>query len=77
MVDPWFHFNYEDYPDTSNVNQLDQNDAFQYVVNTTLRYGAKSTILRMSSLEAAAILLDDSLDFCYIDAQHGIYCGRE
>ena len=67
------NFDYEDYPDSANVLQLQQEETFSEVVNISQRFGDKAFILRMKSTEAASILLDNSLDFCYIDAQHGIY----
>lgn len=31
---------------------------------------ARAAIMRLTSEQAAALFADDSLDFCYIDAQH-------
>lgn len=72
MVDPWRCFTYDEYPDRVNEEQHKQDQAFESVYNKTQRYGAKSVMLRMTSLEAANLLFDQSIDFVYIDAQHGM-----
>eukprot|EP01042_Synura_sphagnicola_P002207 gene2207-2637_t len=72
MVDPWRCFTYDEYPDRANEEQQKQDQAFESVYNKTQRYGAKSVMLRMTSLEAANLLFDQSIDFVYIDAQHGM-----
>jgi len=71
MVDPWYHFDFEEYPDMSNEEQEKQDLAFETVFNATRVHGSRAALMRMTSLEASMIILEKSLDFVYIDAQHG------
>ncbi|MDP7291685.1 MAG: class I SAM-dependent methyltransferase, partial [Verrucomicrobiota bacterium] len=49
-------------------------------VNTTLRlrsFGERSIIWRMTSEQAAFAMLDNTLDFCYIDADHRYEAAKQ
>jgi hypothetical protein len=69
-IDPWLSADPNAYVDRSNVSQ----DEFEHLYLETqarlARYGTRSEIRRMTSLEAAASIPDASLDFAYIDARH-------
>jgi hypothetical protein len=69
-IDPWLSADPDEYVDRSNVSQ-DRFDEFHEETRKRLAgYGARSTIWRLTSVEAAAKVPDHSLDFVYIDARH-------
>lgn len=76
-IDPWLSADPDEYVDRSNVSQ----DAFEgYYQETRERlepYGSRSSIWRMTSVEAAAKVADRSLDFAYIDARHDYASVKE
>ena len=74
MVDPWKHFDENDYIDASNVNQIEQDKSFQVTINLTNSFAHRLGFLRMTSFDAAQMIFKETLDFCYIDAQHGSMC---
>ncbi len=68
-IDPWREFG-EDYRDIANVAQA-RHDAYHAETQARLaRFGARSSILRLTSEEAAREIPEGSLDFAYLDAQH-------
>ena len=69
-IDPWLADAADRYVDDSNVPQQDQERNFAETKNRLRRFGDRSTIWRMTSVEAAATLKDSSLDFVYLDARH-------
>lgn len=69
-VDPWREFGANDYVDVSNVPQPQQDELYLETIRRLLPFQRRSVIWRLTSKEAAEILPDDSLDFCYIDADH-------
>ena len=66
-IDPWLADAADQYVDDSNVPQQDQERNFAETKNRLGRFGDRSTIWRMTSVEAAATLEDRSLDFVYLD----------
>ena len=74
MVDPWKHFDENDYIDASNVNQIEQDKSFQVTIKLTKPFAHRLGFLRMTSFDAAQVIFNETLDFCYIDAQHGLMC---
>ena len=76
-VDAWKNFDAGEYIDISNRN--DDEHILLYV-NTTLRlrsFGERSIIWRMTSEQAAFAMLDNTLDFCYIDADHRYEAAKQ
>lgn len=69
-VDPWREDAPENYIDIANVLQPTHEQFFQTTTKRLARYGARSTIWRLTSLEAAPRIPRHSLDFVYIDARH-------
>jgi hypothetical protein len=69
-VDPWLSDDPERYVDSSNVDQEEQDAYYRVTVDRLKRFGARSSIWRTTSIEAAARISDASLDFVYIDARH-------
>lgn len=65
-VDRWS--TYGEYADSRN-DQAKLDEAYQNAV--AVLAGRRATLLRMASLEAAATVPDGSLDFVYVDANHG------
>lgn len=65
-VDPWAE--YEHYHEAKN-NQARLDDAYRQAVETLTPFGCE--IVRQTSIEAAADVPDGSLDFVYVDANHG------
>jgi len=69
-IDAWQNFDADEYVDIANVS--DDNQILLYV-NTTLRlspFGKRSIVWRMTSEQAASTMPDNTLDFCYLDADH-------
>lgn len=69
-VDPWMTDEAEQYVDIANVAQTQHNAFFEETKVRLNRFGARSSIWRLTSLDAAAKIPDFSLDFVYIDARH-------
>ncbi|MFN8666488.1 MAG: class I SAM-dependent methyltransferase [Gemmatimonadaceae bacterium] len=69
-VDPWREDAPENYIDIANVQQT-VHDSFYEVTRKRLEpFAERSSIWRMTSIEAAPRIPDYSLDFVYIDARH-------
>ena len=69
-IDAWRNFNVDEYVDINNRSNDEQT---LYYANTTLRlrsFGDRSIVWRMTSEQATIIIPDNTLDFCYIDADH-------
>jgi hypothetical protein len=75
-IDPWREFG-DNYRDVANVTQARQDEYYLETQSRLARFGGRSRILRMTSLEAAAVIADGSLDFAFIDAQHHYEAVRE
>jgi Methyltransferase domain len=72
LVDLWKH--QDNYHDNANFVDDQQNKIYEAAQNTLKRFKDKTIFLRMSSVEAAPRIPDQSLDFVYIDARHD-FCG--
>jgi hypothetical protein len=69
-IDPWLSADPEEYVDRSNVEQDEFERYYQATRDRLSRHGSRSTIWRMTSVEAAGKAEDHSFDFVYIDARH-------
>ena len=69
-VDPWLSADPDEYVDRSNVSQDEFDRYYAETRERLARHGSRSTIWRMTSVEAAARVDDHSFDFVYIDARH-------
>lgn len=69
-IDPWAAFPQEEYVDLANASQAEQDARYEAVRANLARYGERSSVWRMTSVEAAARVPPHSLDFAYIDARH-------
>jgi hypothetical protein len=69
-IDPWLSASQEEYDDRSNVAQDEFEVYYEKTRERLARYGSRSEIWRMKSVEAARRVPDGSLDFVYIDARH-------
>jgi len=69
-VDPWLAESADAYRDRANVTQDEHELYYERASRDLAAFGARSEIWRMTSLEAAALVPDDSLDFVFIDARH-------
>jgi len=67
-IDPWLEAN--DYADIANVAQTVHEGFYAETRERLERFGARSTIWRMTGAEAAPMILHHSLDFVYLDARH-------
>lgn len=70
-VDPWIV--YEDYklPDKKQVERQFRQDELFRQANERLEKYPNCTLVRKTSMDALADFEDESLDFVYIDANHG------
>lgn len=80
LVDPWAAVVDDDVvgmerrPDAANTRLQAEQDANLDATRHTLHpFGSKVAFLRMTSLEAAASMLDESVDIVYIDGMHLYY----
>jgi hypothetical protein len=76
-IDPWQSAPADEYVDHNNVEQAVQEDYHRRTVTRLARFGARSEVLRLTSLEAAEHTDDRTLDFVYIDARHDYDSVRE
>jgi hypothetical protein len=76
-IDPWLSADPEEYVDRSNVSQDRFNAFYEETSERLSGYGSRSTIWRMTSIEAAPRVPDGSLDFVYIDARHDYESVKE
>lgn len=68
LVDTWRHR--PDYLDSWNLSNAEMEENLALTLTGTARFGDRVTILRESSVSAAATFADGVLDFIYIDANH-------
>ena len=69
-IDAWQNFDENSYVDIANRSNDEQ---ILIYANTSVRlaqYGQRSIVWRMTSEQAAPAMPDETLDFCYIDADH-------
>lgn len=76
-VDPWLADLTGDYVDKANVPQPEQEGFLAETRERLQRFGDRSEIWRMLSVDAAPRLQPASLDFVYIDARHDYEAVRE
>jgi hypothetical protein len=69
-IDPWLSADPEEYVDRSNVSQDEFERYYEQARERLAPHGSRSSIWRMTSVEAAAQVDDHSFDFVYIDARH-------
>jgi methyltransferase family protein/glycosyl transferase-like sugar-binding protein len=69
-IDPWLSADPDTYVDRANVSQEEFEHLYLETQARLARHGSRSEIWRKTSLEAAALIPDGSLDFAYIDARH-------
>lgn len=69
-VDPWLEDAPESYVDIANVPQAVHESFYDRAKAKLAPFGDRSTVWRMTSLEAAVRIPRYSLDFVYIDARH-------
>ncbi len=70
LIDPWRSQNHETYVDIANTNNVHQTNSLNATLSKMSGYSAHVTILRMTSLEASVLFLNNSIDIVYIDALH-------
>jgi tetratricopeptide (TPR) repeat protein len=69
-IDPWREFSSQQYVDVANVQQSRHDDYYKGTIRRLRRFQGRSIIWRLTSQQAADLIADQSLDFCYIDADH-------
>jgi hypothetical protein len=69
-VDPWREADAGEYRDRANVPQEKQERFYRQTRERLARFGSRSEIWRLTSLQAAARLPRHSLDCVFIDARH-------
>ena len=70
-VDPWLQFDNDVYPDGINsIPQSEFNKMYKETVDRLAHFGDRQGVLRMTSVDAAATFLDNSIDFVFIDGNH-------
>lgn len=76
-IDPWRYYPNSEYRDSANVSQAEQDALYRTTVKKLMPYAARSVIWRLTSKEAADLIPDNSLDFCYLDADHSFHAVRQ
>ena len=69
-VDPWRAAPPDEYVDVSNRSQEQHDEAYEITKQRLARFGERSTVWRMTSMEAASRIPPGSLDFAYLDGRH-------
>jgi len=69
LVDPWQAFD-DTYRDVANVSQAEHDLVFEEAQQRLARFGSRASFWRMTSLEAAKLISNSSLDFVYLDGRH-------
>jgi hypothetical protein len=69
-IDPWLEDEPDAYVDRANVEQSQHERFYSDTRKRLERFGSRSDIWRMTSVEAAERIGRHSLDFVYIDARH-------
>jgi len=69
-VDPWREFPEDEYNDSSNAPQSLHDERYRNTIKRLLPFAGRSVIWRLTSKEAAELIPDKSLDFCYLDGDH-------
>lgn len=69
-IDPWMQDRAESYVDIANVPQVEHEHRYQSTRQRLAPFGRRSSVWRMTSLEAAERIPAHCLDFAYIDARH-------
>lgn len=76
-VDPWLEAPSDEYIDRANVSQPEHEQFFAETKRRLARFGNRSDVRRLTSVEAAPAFDDATLDFVYIDARHDYESVRE
>ncbi len=70
-IDPYKHFDSEEYKDNLNsFTQQQFDEEYEKVQRLFEKFGDRVEFLRLTSSEAVALFEDNSLDFVYIDGNH-------
>lgn len=69
-VDPWLEMPPDEYADTCNTSQASMEEKYETTRRRLASFGDRSEIRRETSVEAAARVTPESLDFVYLDARH-------
>lgn len=69
-IDPWREFLSSDYADIANEPQEEQDRLYRSTIRRLMPFQRRSLIWRLTSKEGSELISDQSLDFCYIDADH-------
>jgi hypothetical protein len=74
LIDLWAQ--QENYKDFANVDDKGHEQNMEIAQRNVEKFGknVKTEFMKMTSVEAANLIDDESLDFAYIDARHD-YCG--
>jgi hypothetical protein len=76
-IDPWLQVAPEQYVDRYNMPQGEQDRLHDETRERLARYGDRSSVWRLTSVEASRRVPHHSLDFVYIDARHDYDSVRE
>jgi hypothetical protein len=70
-VDPYRHFQNDEYPDgMNNLTQSQFDQKFETTKRRFAEFGDRVEFLRMTSSDAVSRFVDESVDFVYIDVNH-------
>ena len=76
-IDPWLAVSREQYIDDYNAPQQEQDALWEETRARLAIHGERSSIWRLTSVEASRRVPHHSLDFVYIDARHDYESVRE
>ncbi len=70
-VDSWEHLPSEKYNDVANISQKEHDRNYLACKKRLKRFGKRSVIMKMTSLEASKVFVgDERFDLVYVDANH-------
>lgn len=76
-IDPWQHFGDCIYIDIDNVSSEEFEVIYNQAIKALGKFGNRSKVMRMSSINAIKAFKDCSLDFIYLDANHSYESCKE
>jgi hypothetical protein len=76
-VDPWRAAPPDEYVDRANRSQEEHDEAYERTKQRLAQFGERSSVWRMTSIEAASRIPPGSLDFAYLDGRHDYESVKE
>jgi hypothetical protein len=76
-IDPWLAADSDEYVDRANVSQARHDEFYEAARERLDKYGSRSEIWRVTSIEGAQRIEEHSLDCVFLDARHDYESVKE